>query len=95
MSSKVNLVGVLVRCKPEMAEQVQDTLDAMAGVEVHARDDKGQLVVTIDESETPGTAVDTLEMIHKAPGVLLAALTYHEVADADELDAPQQESPLS
>ncbi|RMH45051.1 MAG: glutamate synthase [Gammaproteobacteria bacterium] len=88
MNDTVNIVGVLVHCAPENTESVAQRLKSIVGVEVHAQDDKGHIVVTVDESESDGTAVEQLEKIHRMDGVLCAALTYHHVEDRQRLDEP-------
>lgn len=92
MSEMVNIVGVLVHCQPPDTNSVIEQLNALPGTEVHAADDKGHIVVTVDESECEGTAIEQLEKMHQMDGVLCAALTYHHVEAKDRLDAPMPTS---
>lgn len=46
----MHLSGVLVYCRAAQMATVETALCAKVGVEVHARDDKGKLVVTAEHA---------------------------------------------
>ncbi|MCP5249458.1 MAG: chaperone NapD [Candidatus Accumulibacter sp.] len=80
----MNISSVLVNARPEVLPQVQGKLLALSGVEVHAATDKGQLIVTI-EADSDRAAADMFTTISRQPGVLSAALVYHQFEpDPDE-----------
>lgn len=72
----MNIAGVLVHSRPELAESVGRALDALPGVEVHRRSPDGRLVVTIEDRDEQ-SAGDSLLAMHRLDGVLSAALVYH------------------
>jgi len=85
----MNISSVLVNARPEVLPQVQGKLLALSGVEVHAATDKGQLIVTIeadsDQADSDRAAADMFTTISRQPGVLSAALVYHQFEpDPDE-----------
>ena len=80
----INISSVILGVAPEAAPGVRACLSALAGVEVHAVADDGRMIVTI-ETETERATVDTFETIRQMPGVLSAALAYHQYeSDPDE-----------
>jgi len=73
----MNISSLLVNARPELQQQVQDGLLLLGGVEVHAATDKGQLIVTI-EADSDRAAADMFTTVSQQPGVLSAALVYHQ-----------------
>ncbi len=78
----MNISGVVVYTRPEAIEQVQAQLASQAGVEVHAIGEKGQMVVTVEQPSDQAMA-DTVLGLQNMPGVLSAAMVYHNF-DSDE-----------
>jgi len=78
----MDIAGILVMARPERVQAVQVGLTAVPGVEVHAGDGKGQLVVTIEASSEDMMSVMT--KIHDVPGVLAANLVYQHTNIEDE-----------
>lgn len=76
----MNISGVLVRAYPDQLKQVSLALTGMAGVEVHANDAKGRLVVTV-EQEDASLMADALIGMQSLPGVLSASMIYHRFAE--------------
>ncbi len=68
--------GVVVRALPEQLTDVTRQLEALPGVEVHACDPQGKLVVTVEELPGEKLMVDRLTEINAVAGVLSAALIY-------------------
>lgn len=80
----MNISSVLVNARPEKVKQVQDGLLALTGVEVHAATDDGRLIVTI-EADSDQAVADMFTAINQQPGVLSAAMVYHQYeSDPDE-----------
>jgi nitrate reductase NapD len=53
----------------------------MEGVEVHASNDDGKIVVTIEQEGNAGMS-DMLLSLQNLPGVLAASMVYHQFDDA-------------
>lgn len=81
----LNMCGVLVHAMPQRFDEVQAALARMAGVVVHRVLPQGRLIVTVEDTEA-ASAIDTLSAMHAVPGVVAAALVYHqfEAARSDE-----------
>ena len=47
----MTICSLVIQSKPESLNPVCEVLAGIAGVEIHARDDKGKLVVSIDHPE--------------------------------------------
>lgn len=77
----MNISGVLVQAYPENTTTICDALCDMQGVEVHACNDDGKIVVTI-EQEGDAEMSDTLFSLQNLPGVLSASMVYHQFDDA-------------
>ena len=73
----MNVCGVLVHAHPDRLAAVESGCAAIAGVEVHGRAPHGRLILTVEDTEET-RAADTLADLNKVPGVIAAALVYHE-----------------
>ncbi len=72
----MNISGVVVHTRPENSAAVQSRLNALAGVDIHAVQQDGRMVITIED--TPDAAPsDTLMQVQLLPGVLGAAMIYN------------------
>jgi len=82
--SEIDVCGVLVRTRSEKAKQVQDRLERIPGVEIHAATDDGRLVVTVEGA--PGRNVlDSVTGLLDVPGVIATSLVYQHT-DSDETE---------
>ena len=79
----MNICGVLVHAMPAVADEVAAALENLPGVELHMRADAGRLIVTIEDTDQT-SAVDGLAKIHALPGVVSAALVYHQFEPDDD-----------
>lgn len=70
--------GVLVRARTANMARVRSALSALPGVEVHAADENGQIVITV-EDHLSGKATETLTQIDSQEGVISASLVYHHI----------------
>ena len=77
MNGGLNVCGVLVHAHPDRIDSVEAGLSAIPGVEAHGRAAGARLIVTIEDSAET-TAADALAQLNKLPGVVAAALVYHE-----------------
>ena len=73
----MNISGVLVKAYPENLITIEKTLATMNGVEVHGNNDDGRIVITV-EDVSANNITDTLVEIQGVPGVLSAAMIYHQ-----------------
>ncbi|MFQ5973015.1 MAG: chaperone NapD, partial [Alphaproteobacteria bacterium] len=60
--------------------------ERLPGVEVHASDPAGKLIVTIESDEEAGIA-ERLDAIRALDAVYTASLVYHHVEDVEDLDS--------
>ena len=86
-----SVCGVLVMTRPESGPIVEDALKQYEGVEVHARDEHGKLVVTIEGLHSRQVA-DTIADFSNIKGVVSTSLVYHEI-DVDDQELNPSESP--
>jgi nitrate reductase NapD len=72
----MNIAGVVVRAHPDHLAVVRRALGEMPGVEVHAANADGRLVVTV-EGDNEGALADTFREFNELQGVLSASMVYH------------------
>jgi nitrate reductase NapD len=72
----MNISSIIVHARPEDSADLQSRLNDLPGVDIHAVQDDGRMVITIED--TPETAPsDTLMQVQLLPGVLGAAMIYN------------------
>lgn len=72
----MHISGVIVHAKPDQLPDIRASLSHMEGVEIHADNAEGKLVVTVEkEDEQSTTAV--FEQFYQIPGLLSATMVYH------------------
>lgn len=81
--SEYNICGVLVMTNPKMGAVVEDALNNIDGVEVHARENGGKLVVTVEGPHSRECA-NMISDFADIKGVLSTSLVYHEI-DSDDV----------
>ena len=83
-STGLNITSIILGVTPKDAAEVSALLKAIDGVEVHAIAEDGRMIVTIESGDEDNTS-NTFEMIRQLPGVISAALVYHQYeSDPDE-----------
>lgn len=80
--NEYNICGVLVMGNPDKGAIIENTLNDIEGVEVHARENGGKLVVTVEGSQSRQIA-DLITSFSDIDGVLSTSLVYHEI-DSDQ-----------
>ncbi len=65
--------------------RVRDSIESLSGVEVHATDGRGKLVVTM-ETASEQAIVTHIDHINGIDGILSAVLIYHHSEDAQSLE---------
>ncbi len=84
----MHIAGVIVRTRPEHAEQVRAEFSRISGVEVHAVTPEGRLVVTVESSDQD-SAASRFVSLQEVPQVMSAALVYEQSeADSFREDVP-------
>ena len=73
----MNISGVLVKAYPQHLPSIEQALTQMNGVEVHGNNDDGRMVITVEDNSANNIS-DTLVQIQGVPGVLSAAMIYHQ-----------------
>ncbi len=82
----MNICGCLVLTRPGHADTTADLIGQMTGVEIHARDADGRLVVVVED--TPAMRADECLMrLHKLPGVVSLTLSFHHFDPIDDTAA--------
>jgi nitrate reductase NapD len=73
---EIHIASLVVHVRPEAADAVARGLAAWLGVEIHAHDPIGKMVVTL-EAASESEIAQRLGAIQNLPGVLSAALVFH------------------
>lgn len=77
----MNLSGILIVSTETEIDILINALNAMPGVEVHHVDQNSSKLIIVQEAETVRDEVDGLKQIKKLPGIVLAEMIYHYIAD--------------
>ncbi|MDX5373946.1 MAG: chaperone NapD [Pseudomonadaceae bacterium] len=80
MDDALHIASLLVHARPELLAAVKANLRLLPGLELHQESPQGKLVVVL-EAEHEQQILQRLEQIGGLPGVLNAALIYHELLD--------------
>ena len=73
----MNISRALVKAYPEHLLSIDNVLTTLAGAEVHVNNKDCRIVITV-EDKTANNISDTLVQIQDVPGVLSAAMIYHQ-----------------
>lgn len=71
----IQISGIAVRLEPEKMASVKETLNSIEGLEIHAEDPSGKLVITL-ENRNPGGMTDTIAEIEAVDGVAVVSPVY-------------------
>lgn len=82
MQATLHIASLLVHVRPPLLAAVKDNLRRLPGLELHQESAQGKLVVVL-EAEHESQIITCLEQISSLPGVLNAALVYHEMLSAE------------
>ena len=83
MSDLVHISSILVTADPMRLDEVRPAITAYPIAEIAGENDTGKLIVTL-ETVDEGQMVQALTDIQLMPGVVSAALVYHQTTDAAE-----------
>jgi periplasmic nitrate reductase NapD len=78
MAEALHIASLLVHVRPQLLDAVKANLNLLHGLELHQESPLGKLVVVL-ETEHERQILERIEQISNLPGVLNAALVYHEV----------------
>jgi len=86
----MNISGVLVQTLPARTDAVAAALAAMNGVEVHAQNVAGKIVVTVEQPDAEA-ALNTVSSFHDIDGILSASLVYEHTEPHQLLESTDPE----
>lgn len=78
MDESLHIASLLVHARPELFAAVKANLRLLPGLELHQESPVGKLVVVI-EANNEQQILQRIDQINNIPGVLNAALVYHEL----------------
>jgi len=87
----MNICGVLVHALPEKGEAVAAAIAGLDGAELHDTVPDGRMIVTVEDTED-NSAGDTVLALHRLPGVLSAALVYHNFEPDEAIESNSRNS---
>lgn len=85
MAETLHIASLLVHARPELFEAVKANLRLLYGVELHQQSPLGKLVVVL-ETANEQQILERIDQISNLPGVLNAALVYHELLSPEGVD---------
>ncbi|WP_422421587.1 chaperone NapD [Pseudomonas sp. GZD-222] len=80
MDQTLHIASLVVLARPELLEAVKANLRLLDSLELHQESSAGKLVVVL-EAEDENQILQRIDQINNLPGVLNAALIYHELLD--------------
>jgi len=85
-NEEYSVAGVVVHTRPENREVVAQRLELLRGVEVHAINEEGKLVVTVEEEPGERFIIDRITEINNIEGVINSSLVFSQSAQLDSSD---------
>lgn len=80
MDETLHIASLVVLARPQLLEAVKANLRLLEGLELHQESTAGKLVVVLETADEH-QILQRIEQINNLPGVLNAALIYHELLD--------------
>lgn len=80
MDDTVHIASLVVLARPELLDAVKANLRLLDGLELHQQSAAGKLVVVLETTDEQ-QILQRIDLINNLPGVLNAALIYHELLD--------------
>ena len=75
-----HIASLMVQARPEFMDELTPALNTIPGVEVHASEINGRMVVTV-EADSDTHLLDTISNIERTDHVITASLVYHQIED--------------
>lgn len=82
METTLHIASLLVHCRPELFEAVKANMRLLPDLELHQESPAGKVVVVL-EAEHESRILQAIDQIQQIPGVLNAALIYHELLPSE------------
>lgn len=79
----MNISSAIVHVAPQRFEEARAVLLAMSGVEIHAENQDGKLVVVLEDDDLEAAA-NKYVALHAVPGVASVAMVYQYSDDESE-----------
>ena len=92
MAEEFHVASLLVYVRPAEADRVAAAVQQLNGTEVHATSPEGKMIVTVESGDEQAIN-DCLTAIQTHPGVVSAALIYHEVEQGPAAACPPDAEP--
>lgn len=80
----MTICSLVVQTRPEYLESVNKTLNAINGVEIHAQNEYGKMVIVIDHPSREYCSKTMTDMTH-IQGVMSTSLVYEYQEDLEDL----------
>ena len=80
--AEIHVASLVVYADPARATEVSDALGRLPGVEVHANDGRGKLVVVVETGSDADMAA-AIGRVDRTAGVICAALVYQQAEPLD------------
>ena len=81
MDETLHIASLVVLARPELLEAVKANLRLLDSLELHQESAAGKLVVVLEATDEH-QILQRIDQINNLPGVLNAALIYHEILDS-------------
>ena len=88
-TAELHVSSLIVHVRPERLATVAAGIERLPGTEIHQRTESGKLIVTL-ETATTGAVLDQITAIQDLPGVVSAALVYHQWEAANQAESEAQ-----
>lgn len=88
-ATHLHIASFIAHVRPEKMTALKQWIITNGQLEIHAESAQGKLVL-VTESQDEQAIVQLLDELRAQPGVLNAALVYHEQIAMDELAAEEQ-----
>lgn len=82
----MNISSLIVDARPEALDDVRAELARMTGIEVHAGNPQGKLIVTV-ETDSDAETTECFARIGQITGVMSVAMVYHQFEPDPEQEA--------
>lgn len=80
---QIHVASLIVHVRPGHLPEISQWLERQSGVEIHSQSDQGKLAIVL-ECDHERAVLDLIDTLADMPGVLNAALIYHEIIDGEE-----------
>lgn len=88
-SETLHIASFIIHARPEHLQGTADWLSTQSDCELRGEDASGKLVVVV-ESLQEQRVLELIDSAQMLPGVLGAALVYHQMLDPQTADEPQE-----